>query len=64
MSDYLESEGLPGDGIGKVVDNLIQLSREKYIKENLANRDEDEKEIIEESTVFFDYVYDHEKYPR
>jgi len=49
---------------GKVVDNLIQLSREKYVEESLANRDEDEKEVIAESTIFFDHVYDHEEYPR
>ena len=65
MSEYLESEGLPRDGISKVVDNLIQISRDQYLEENLANRiDEGEKEVREESTIFFDYVYEHEEYPR
>ncbi len=64
MSEYLESEGVPEDGIGNVIDNLIQISRDLYSEGSLENRvGEDEQELIAESEAWFDYIYEHEEYP-
>jgi len=64
MSDYLKSEGLPKEDVDAVTGNLVQLCKDQYLEESLANRtDEDEKEVREESTIFFDYIYEHEEYP-
>ena len=66
ISDYLKSDGLPGDGINTIAENLRQLSKRLFLESCISNRheDEDEDEIRAESEIYFDYIYKHEKYPR
>jgi hypothetical protein len=65
ISEYLESDGLPKDGIIAVADNLIHLSKSLFIDSCLTNKDEEEGdlEVREESESWFDYIYEHEEYP-
>ena len=66
ISEYLESDGLPKDGIIAVTNNLINLSKDLFIDSCLTNKDEEdeEQEVREESESWFDYIYEHEEYPK
>jgi len=66
ISQYLKSEGLNAEGINSVADQLKALSRSLYLESCLSSKydDEDEETVKEESAIWFDYIYEHEEYPR
>jgi hypothetical protein len=66
ISDYLSTEGVSEDKINDLAENLRELARQLYLDSCIKNRDEDEdKDVVtEESEVWFDYIYENEKYPR
>jgi hypothetical protein len=66
ISDYLSTEGVPEDKINDLDESLRDLTRQLYIGSCIKNRDEDEdKDVVaEESEVWFDFIYENEKYPR
>jgi len=62
----LSTEGVSEDKINDLAENLRELARQLYIDSCIKNRDEDEEKdvVTEESEVWFDYIYENEKYPR
>jgi hypothetical protein len=63
MSDYLKSEGLSGEGLITVLDNLRRLGKGLFLDSCAAEKDQDVGAIREESGIWFDYICEHEEYP-
>ena len=63
MSDYLESEVLPGEGLITLSDNLRRLGKDLFLDSFATEKDQDVGAIREESGIWFDYIYEHEEYP-
>ena len=64
---YLKLEGLTQDKISRLTAYYKQVARVKYVNHCVADEYKDkENESVarEETETFFDYIYDHEKYPR
>jgi hypothetical protein len=66
VSGYLNTEGVPEDKISDLVENLREVAKQLYLDSCFKNRDEDEDKdlVTRESEVWFDYIYENEKYPR
>jgi len=66
ISDYLRSDGQPEDGIKPLADNLRQFCRSMYLNSCISQKDADEdgRVVKSESEIWFDFIYQHEKYPR
>ncbi len=63
VSDNLESEDVPEDGINAMADSLKQLGKGLFVTGCVSNKDEDEGDVREDSEIWFDYIYEHEEYP-
>jgi len=66
ISDYLDSDGLPGAEINAMAKDLRQLSKRLFLKSCLSNKEEDgnEEVVKSESEIWFDYIYENGEYPR
>ena len=66
IAEYLESEIDSEEEIDDLVEHLRQFSKILYLTECIKNKDEgeNEAEIREESEIWFDYIFENEKYPR
>ena len=66
ISDYLSTEGVPEDKISDLAENLRELARQLFLDSCIKIRDEEEDRdvVTEKSDVWFDYIYENEKYPR
>ena len=60
------SENVSEDKKDDLVEHLRRFSKTLYISICIENKDEaeDEKEIREESEIWFDYIFENEEYPR
>ena len=66
IAEYLKSEIDSEEEVDDLVEHLRQFSKTLYLSECIKNKDEDENEaeIIEESEIWFDYIFENEEYPR
>jgi len=60
----LKSEIVSEDKTDDLVEHFRRFSKTRYISNCIKNKDEDEKKIREESEIWFDYIFENEKYPR
>lgn len=65
ISEYLKSEDLSEDKIDTLSDYFRHLSKTTYIDTCISNKDDDEDDEVfrEEAEIWFDYIYENEKYP-
>ena len=65
IAEYLKSEIDSEEEVDGLVEHLRQFSKTLYISDCIKNidEDEDEGEIREESKIWFDYIFENEKYP-
>ena len=66
IAEYLKSEIVSEEEVDDLVDHFRQFSKTLYINNCIKIKDEDESEveIREESEIWFDYIFENEKYPR
>jgi len=64
IAEYLKSEIVSEDKTDDLVEHFRRFSKTLYISNCIKNKDEDEKEIRKESEIWFDYIFENEKYPR
>ena len=66
IAEYLKSEIVSMDKVDDVVEHFRRFSKTLYISNCIKNKDEEEneKKIREESEIWFDYIFENEKYPR
>ena len=66
IAEYLESDNLPAHQIKQIDVQLRQTVKELFINTCISNKDDDEDEATakESSEIWFDYIYENEKYPR
>ena len=66
ISEFLKSESVSESKINSAVKHLKELAKSLYIDEAISQRSkaEDENDIRKESIIWFDYIYEHEEYPR
>ena len=66
ISEFLKSEGAPEGKINSTVKHIKDMARSFQIDEAISQKDEaeDEKDIRKESTIWFDYIYENDEYPR
>ena len=66
IAEYLKSEIVFMDKVDDVVEHFRRFSKTLYISNCIKNKDEEEneKKIREESEIWFDYIFENEKYPR
>jgi len=66
IAEYLKSEIVSEEEVDNLVDHFRQFSKTLYINNCIKIKDEDESEveIREESEIWFDYIFENEKYPR
>ena len=66
IAEYLKSEIVSMDKVDDVVEHFRRFSKTLYISNCIKNKDEkeNEKKIREESEIWFDYIFENEKYPR
>jgi len=64
---YLKLEDVPQDRISTLTDNYKQVPGSDYVYNCVADKYRDKKsygEARKEAEIFFDYIYEHEEYPR
>ena len=64
---YLKLEGVTQDRISRLTEYYKQVTRVKYVNNSLDDKYRDKesyREARKEAEIFFDYIYEHEKYPR
>ena len=66
IAEYLKSEIVSEDKKDDLVEYFRRFSKTLYISNCIKNKEEDENEgqIREESEIWFDYIFENEKYPR
>jgi 3-dehydroquinate dehydratase len=66
IAEYLKSATNNKDKVDDLVEHLRQFSKTLYLNECIKNKDdnEDEGKIMEESEIWFDYIFENEEYPR
>ena len=66
IAEYLKSENVSEDKKDDLIEHLRGFSKTLYINNCIKNKNEDENEgqIIKESEIWFDYIFENEKYPR
>jgi hypothetical protein len=66
IAEYLKSEIVSEEEVDDLVDHFRQFSKTLYINNCIKIKDEDESEveIRKESEIWFDYIFENEKYPR
>jgi hypothetical protein len=66
ITEYLESDNLPAHQIKQTLVQLEQRAKELFISTCISKMDDDEDEesVKESSEIWFDYIYENEKYPR
>ena len=66
IAEYLKSEIVSEEEVDDLVNHFRQFSKTLYINNciNIKDEDESEVEIREESEIWFDYIFENEKYPR
>ena len=66
ITEYLKSEIVSEEEVDDLVDHFRQFSKTLYINNCIKIKDEDESEveIREEAEIWFDYIFENEKYPR
>ena len=66
IAEYLKSEIVSEAKTDELVANFRRFSKTLYINNCIKIKDEDESEveIREESEIWFDYIFENEKYPR
>ena len=66
ISEYLKSEIVSEEEVDDLVEHFRRFSKTLYINNCIKIKDEDESEveIREESEIWFDYIFENEKYPR
>ena len=66
IAEYLKSEIVSEEEVDDLVNHFRQFSKTLYINNCIKIKDEDESEveIREEAEIWFDYIFENEKYPR
>jgi anionic cell wall polymer biosynthesis LytR-Cps2A-Psr (LCP) family protein len=66
IAEYLKSEIVSEEEVDDLVEHFRRFSKTLYINNCINNKEEDENEgqIREESEIWFDYIFENEKYPR
>ncbi len=66
IAEYLKSEIVSEPKTDELVEHLRHFSRTLYINNCIKynNEDENEGQIRKESEIWFDYIFENEKYPR
>ena len=66
IAEYLKSEIVSEEEVDDLVDHFRQFSKTLYLNNCIKIKDEDESEveIRKESEIWFDYIFENEKYPR
>jgi len=66
IAEYLKSEIVSEEEVDDLFDHFRQFSKTLYINNCIKIKDEDESEveIRKESEIWFDYIFENEKYPR
>jgi anionic cell wall polymer biosynthesis LytR-Cps2A-Psr (LCP) family protein len=66
IAEYLKSEIVSEEEVDDLVEHFRRFSKTLYINNCIKIKDEDESEveIREESEIWFDYIFENEKYPR
>ena len=66
IADYMKSEIVSEAKTEELVEHFRRFSKTLYISLCVKNKNEaeNEKEIREESEIWFDYIFENEKYPR
>ena len=66
IAEYLKSEIVSEHKPDDLVEHLRRFSKTLYINNCIKIKDEDESEveIRKESEIWFDYIFENEKYPR
>ena len=66
FAEYLKSEIVSEAKTDELVEHFRRFSKTLYINNCIKNKNEDENErqIRKESEIWFDYIFENEKYPR
>ena len=66
IAEYLKSEIVSEEEVDDLVEHFRRFSKTLYINNCIKIKDEGEGEveIREESEIWFDYIFENEKYPR
>ena len=66
IAEYLKSEIVSEEEVDDLVEHFRRFSKTLYINNCIKIKDEDESEveIRKESEIWFDYIFENEKYPR
>ena len=66
IAEYLKSEIVSEEEVDDLVEDFRRFSKTLYINNCIKIKDEDESEveIRKESEIWFDYIFENEKYPR
>ena len=66
IAEYLKSEIVSEEEVDDLVEDFRRFSKTLYINNCIKIKDEDESEveIREEAEIWFDYIFENEKYPR
>ena len=64
--EYLKSEIVSETKTDELVEHFRRFSKTLYVSTCIKNKNEDENEgqIRKESEIWFDYIFENEKYPR
>jgi hypothetical protein len=65
ISAHLKSDGVSEDEADRIAENLKGFSRTLFMNGCVEYRDDEVEELVkEESEMWFDYVWENERYPR
>jgi hypothetical protein len=66
IAEYLKYEIVSEEEVDDLVEDFRRFSKTLYINNCIKIKDEDESEveIRKESEIWFDYIFENEKYPR